>query len=176
MKRKEYFIEFNKVRFGDNSYEFVITNAFLEKMGVMDMGTVEVLADTLVHKTESSMYQVTVNLKGTVEVVCDVCLEEFAYPVKGTYEFLIKQSEVERYDDDEIIYITPVTIEFDLSQFLFDSFMLSIPIKKECKMGGKQCNPAALAKLDQLHQTHEEEKEEFDPRWEKLKGITDNDK
>ena len=124
MKRKEFFIEFNKIRFGDNSYEFNITNAFLENMGVMDFGTVAVLAETLVHKTESSMYQVTVTLKGTVEVTCDVCLDEFAYPVKGTYGFLIKQSEVERYDDDEIIYITPVTIEFDLSQFLFDSFML----------------------------------------------------
>ncbi len=174
MKRKEYIIEFNKVRNGDNTYVFQLHNEFLEAMGTNEYGKVDVVANILVTKTEN-MYTVKANFSGTAEVVCDICLDEFSYPVNGNYGFIIKQSEVEKYDDDEIIYITPVTIEFDLSQFLFDSFVLSIPYKKTCSLVNKKCNAEVMAKLDKMKQDLEKENGP-DPRWEKLSGMKDDSK
>lgn len=168
MNKKEYRIEFNKVLSGDNSFEFQLTPEFLASMGAEDMEGTAAVADTMVHKS-TSMYTVTVHLKGSVRLVCDTCLDEFDYPLDYTSGLIIKLSETERYDDDEIIYITPATVDIDLSQFLFDCVMLGLPTRRTCSLTGKSCNPEITEKLDHLHQEEGEETE--DPRWEELKKL-----
>lgn len=159
------------MRNGANTLEFSLQDAFLEYMGGSLRG-VEVLAEAEVIKTES-MYQVTVTLNGKVQETCDRCLDEFDCPVSGSYLLILKLSEVEQYDDDEIVYITPATFEYDLSQFLYDCLMLSIPLKKECSLGQKACNPEVIVRLMQpkADEAEETNKTEADPRWDKLRNM-----
>jgi uncharacterized metal-binding protein YceD (DUF177 family) len=113
---------------------------------------------------------------------CDVCLEDFELPVDEEFKLLIKLSETENYEDDEIIYITEKVIEYDLTQYLYESMMLSIPTRKTCDMSdNKKCNKEVIAKLEELSHIEEEEEDEDDenedktnPTWDKLKGIFNN--
>jgi uncharacterized metal-binding protein YceD (DUF177 family) len=174
VKKRDYILEFNKMRFGANTLEFSLQDAFLEYMGSSVRG-VDAIATAEVIKTDS-MYQVTVTLNGKAEVTCDRCLDEFECPVSGSYLLILKISEVEQFDDDEIVYITPATFEYDLSQFLYDCLMLSIPLKKECSLGKKACNPEVISRLMHTGEDENEEetnvdKPEADPRWEKLRNM-----
>lgn len=171
MRSKEYILEFNKVRAGVNDYTFDLNAEFLSKIEGSALVNANVVA-TLKLLKSSNMYDLKFQLKGTVLCECDKCLEEFTMPVNSDYSLLMKVSETANFDDDEIIYITDKLIEHDLSQYLYESLMLSIPVRKVCEMSGtKQCNKEVIAKLDEIN--HHEEEEE-NPTWDKLKDILKN--
>lgn len=170
VKRRDYLMEFNKLHPGQNTLEFSIHDMFLESMGSTIRG-MQALATVQVNKTET-MYQIDVHLEGTMQLTCDRCLDNFDCPIKGDYGLILKLSETENYDDDEIVYISPGTHEYDLSQFLFDVSMLSIPLKKTCDQAQKACNPEVTQRLSQIDTMDEDEK---DPRWEELKKIKETE-
>lgn len=145
------------------------------------MSTIEgsTLADAavtaeLVLEKLPNLYELNFELTGTVACECDVCLELFSLPIKHHFGLLIKVSETENYDDDEIIYITDKLLEFDLAQYLYESLVLSIPIRRVCELSGtKTCNKEVIAKLEALN--HQEPNDgETNPAWDKLKDIFKN--
>lgn len=159
-----------------NEYTFPLNDEFLSKIEGAALAHSDVTASLILFKTES-LYELTLHLKGTVTCECDVCLEGFELPVDKEFKLLIKISETENYEDDEIIYITEKVIEYDLSQYLYESLMLSIPTRKTCEMSGtKECNKEVIAKLEELSHAEEEEQDEdnTNPTWDKLKGIFNN--
>jgi uncharacterized metal-binding protein YceD (DUF177 family) len=175
LKSKEYIIEFPKVRMGSNEYSFNLNDDFLSKIEGSAIQRANVIATLALTKAEH-LYELQFHLEGTVTCECDVCLEQFELPVDTDYQLLMKVSEVERYDDDEIIYITDKLIEYDLTQYLYESLMLSIPVRKTCNMSGtKECNKEVIAKLEELRvDENTEDEDESNPTWDKLKDIFNN--
>lgn len=174
MRSKEYIIEFNKVRMGLNEYDFVINDAFLQEIeGAMAVGA-DVKVTLELFRSET-MYDLKFVLTGKAVLECDVCLENFEMPVEGSYHLLIKLSETEDYTDDEIVYITKNVIEYDLRQYLYECFVLSLPGRKTCEMSGsKQCNPEIVEKLKGLsieNARDDKDDDDTDDRWDKLKEI-----
>ena len=171
LRAKDYIVEFNKLRTGLNRFEFVLNGEFLRLAGDTSGLDADVKAEMTLFKTET-MYTLHFHLVGKIILPCDVCLETFGLPVDTAFELLIKISETEKYDDDEIIYVTPQTIDYDLMPFLYDSLVLSVPIRKLCSMSGvKECNPEALKKLKDLSAEEPGQDESNDPRWDRLKGM-----
>jgi uncharacterized metal-binding protein YceD (DUF177 family) len=166
---------------GMNEYTFLLNDEFLSKIDGSAITHANVEASLVLFKTES-LYELTFQLKGMVVCECDVCLEDFELPVDEEFKLLIKLSETENYEDDEIIYITEKVIEYDLTQYLYESMMLSIPTRKTCDMSdNKKCNKEVIAKLEELSHIEEEDEDEDDenedktnPTWDKLKGIFNN--
>lgn len=161
---------------GMNDYSFLLDDDFLSKIEGAAIVHSNVTASLALFKTES-LYELTFQLNGMVTCECDVCLEGFELPVDEEFKLLIKVSDTENYEDDEIIYITEKVIEYDLSQYLYESLMLSIPTRKTCEMSGtKECNKEVIAKLEELSHTEEEEHDDntTNPTWDKLKGIFNN--
>ena len=81
----------------------------------------------------------------------------------------MKISENEDYGDDEIIYITKKILEYDLTQYLYESFVLSIPTRKVCEMTNKKCNQELATKINNFES--EDYGDGSNPMWDKLKGI-----
>ena len=169
MKSKERLIEINKLKMGHNDLVFSLNDSFLKEMGSTEPMECEVKANVSIKRAEH-LLELACRFDGTVILTCDICLDPLRLPLKNEFGLLIRLSETEKYDDDEIVYITPLTIDYDLSQFLFDNLMLSIPPRKTCSMGGKECNSLVLEKMEKLKHEHDDETE-VDPRWEKLKDI-----
>lgn len=171
LRPKDYIIEFNKVRTNENDYEFLLNTEFVQSVDDSSPMQAEVTAYLQLFKTET-MYDLKFQLKGAVKATCDVCLDEFELPVTSEFNLILKISETEKYDDDEIVYITPQTIDYDLRQYLYECLVLSIPIKKTCAMGGKDCNAEVMKKLNELQTSEDEATDQSnDPRWDKLKGM-----
>ncbi len=170
LRPKDYIIEFNKLRTGENQYEFVINTEFIQSVDTQSPLEANVMAYLLLFKTET-MYDLKFLLKGKVKTTCDVCLDEFEMPVNSDFNLILKISETERYDDDEIVYITPQSIDYDLRQYLYECLVLSIPIKKTCSLGNKDCNAEIMQKLKEVQTGEDADTETGDPRWDKLKGM-----
>jgi uncharacterized protein len=175
LRSKEYILEFNKIRKGLNDYSYALNADFLAGIEGSVITHANVVADLQLFKAEN-LYELKFHVKGIVQCECDVCLEEFSMPVNADYKLLMKMSETENYDDDEIIYITPKLIEYDLSQYLYESLLLSIPNRKVCEMSGnKTCNEQVIAKLEELNRFEADADEQEDnPTWDKLKNIFNN--
>lgn len=173
LKSKEYFIEFNKLRMGSNQFEFKLNDAFFATIE----GSQIVKADATVLmelvRTET-MNDLHFKLTGTVTATCDNCLDEFALPVENEFALMMKISENEDYSDDEIIYITKNLLEYDLSQYLYESFVLSLPPRTVCDMADKTCNEEIANKITNFNETEQEDESQNNPMWDKLKGIFNN--
>lgn len=118
------------------------------------------------------MYDLKFAYSGNITLLCDRCLEELNWPVKMESHMIIKLSETERYDDDEIIYITPQAISFDVAQHPYDYLTVALFTRHTCEMAGKVCG----MKPEQLTSTNAEDEQAEDPRWEKLKSLVSTNK
>lgn len=92
---------------------------------------------------------------------CDRCLTEFTQELQGDFNLLVTQSvkPIGTAEDEDLITISPTTSEIDLTPYIYDTLLLSIPMKilchPECRglcpicganlnLGSCQCPPAAL--------------------------------
>lgn len=103
-------------------------------------------------------------------MICDITTEKFNYPIKENIKFLVKFGE--EYDDshEEIITIPHQDYAFNIAQLIYESVMLSIPMKKL----SPNISDEDLALLEKYApQVIEEEIEDeiIDPRWEMLKKL-----
>lgn len=172
-KLKEYLIEFNKLSMGSNHFEFVLNDAFFARIEGSVITTANATVNLELVKSET-MYDLHFTLKGTFGDICDNCLDEITLPIENEFNLLMKISENEDYSDDEIIYVTKNLLEYDLSQYMYESFVLSLPPRKVCEMAGKNCNPELASKINNFGEGDEENGKETNPMWDKLKGIFNN--
>jgi uncharacterized metal-binding protein YceD (DUF177 family) len=160
-RSKAYLIEFNKLVMGPNEFDFDLNDQFLSEFEFAPLEHCEVKVDLKLIKSES-MYDLKFDFNGYAKVPCDTCAEE------------------NNFDDSEIIYIARTEIEFDLKQYLYESLLLALPIKKNCEgmSEPKPCNQDVLKRLAFVEEKEEDEDgddnsddQEGDPRWNKLKDL-----
>ena len=170
LKTNTYLIEFNKLQHGLNEYEFDINDEFLSDFEFSPIKSGDVKAEVAITKSENVL-EFEVHLEGIVLVPCDTCLTEINLPVDEYFDFLIKMSEENNFDDPEIIYLNRNEISYDLKQFLYESVLLSLPNVKNCE-GIEEPKPCDQTVLNRIQsQVDDNEEDSDDPRWEKLKDI-----
>ena len=91
--------------------------------------------------------QMKINIKGTVEVACDRCLDNLILPINTDGELVVRfgNSNGSNPDDDDLIVLDPSEGEINLSQYIFDSINVSLPLQRIHSDG--QCNPEMIEKL-----------------------------
>lgn len=154
---------------GSNTFEFILNDAFFQSVEGSFIQHANITVGLDMVRTET-MHNLQFNLSGTVVTTCDNCLDEINLPVENEFQLLMKISETEDYSDDEIIYITKGLLEYDLSQYLYESVVLSIPPRKVCAMAGKTCNEEVASKINNFG-SGDTPDEENNPMWDQLKGI-----
>lgn len=177
MRSKQYLIELPKLRQGLNEFEFVIDSAFLSEFEYSPVREANAKVALQLFKS-ATLLDLHFTLTGTVVQPCDQCLVQIPLPVSDTFTLVIKFSDEKRPSDDEIVYLHRNDHEYDLKQFLYESFLLAIPSRKTCDniTGEKPCDEAVLAKLrnDSEDNGKGNPAGETDPRWEKLKTLLNN--
>lgn len=170
LKTNAYLIEFNKLQHGLNEYEFEINEEFLSDFEFSPIKSADIKADASVSKSEN-MLEFEIHLLGSALVPCDTCLTEINLPVDEYFDFIIKMSEENNFDDPEIIYLNRNEISYDLKQFLYESVLLSLPHVKNCDglEEPKPCDQTVLSRIQS--QVDSDDEGTDDPRWDKLKDI-----
>ena len=151
----------------DNTYFANIDGPEVQK------GKAKVLT-TVVKKSET--FEISFDIKGSVVVICDRCLDEMDQPIETTGTLSVKLGKDFGEQGDTII-IPEKDGYINVAWYIYEFVVLAIPIKHVHAPG--KCNKS-MSDILQKHSVDEEGEGGFvedngtDPRWDALKEIMDN--
>ncbi len=165
---KKYVISFRGLQIDVHHFHFVIDRKFFESIEYADIadGTVEV--DVTLDRHDR-MLVFNFDIRGTVVVPCDRCLDDFDLPIAGSERLIVKFGEKFDETSDDVVIIPETASEFDLSSYLYEYIILMLPmqhIHPDDENGNSTCNSEMLERLSrkQIPKDH-------DPRWDTLKNM-----
>lgn len=154
-------------------------------------------ADLDVHLTvryNHDVYALHFDIKGSVLMLCDRCLDDLVVPVDTTYDINVEYGQDYNDESDDLLVIPQSDNELNVAYMLYDTVVLAIPIKHVHPMGkcnrqmsallkkhraGVSSEDEALAEsmiesIDEID-ADESEAPATDPRWDALKGLSGGD-
>jgi len=106
------------------------------------------------------------NLMGNVILNCDRSLKEFIFKINKKKKIIIKFEKIDEEINDEIVFVKQNTHTINVSKFIYEFFLLSIPLKR--------IHPSLVNEnnIDNfVFSTKKKNKNSIDPRFEKLKKL-----
>ncbi|MBC8006012.1 MAG: DUF177 domain-containing protein [Verrucomicrobia bacterium] len=169
-----YNIAFKGLSIGKHVFEFVADDKFFREFagGLVDEGTVNVRV-TL--DKQSSLMTFWFDIKGSVRVQCDLCLEMYDQPIESKERLFVRLGERENIEGDDLIWISPDDYQLNVAQLVYEFIGLAVPIKKvhpDDENGNSTCDPEMIEKLNK-YMVREDEVD--NPVWKDLKKLLDNE-
>ncbi len=169
----QYTIPFSGLNDGKHLFDFTADHRFFTgfEESEIEQGSVRISVEL---EKRATYLRLMFKLKGEVELICDRCLESYFQQVQGKYPMLVKFSETETDDGDEVIYIHPGASQVDVAKLIYEFIILSIPIRHihpDDQSGNSLCDREMLKKLDEYKAADLPESDPIDPRWNDLKKI-----
>jgi len=171
----QYSIPFSGLKEGSHLFDFSVDDRFFAEFEESEIKKGSLLIQVKLEK-RSTYLRLTFGIKGEVELICDRCLDPYSQSIKSSYPMLVKFSETETDDGDEVIYLHPGAHEVLVTTLIYEFIALSIPIRHlhpEVKKGNSLCNIDMLNKLNEYKSADLAEDSPIDPRWNDLKKIID---
>lgn len=172
---KEYLIPFAGLKLAKHQFEYQINNAFFEIFDYNEYQDSNIKVNVVLKKT-STLLELNLKHKGTVNVPCDLTNEDFDLPIKGKMKLIVRFGEEFNNDNEELLILPHGEFEIDIAQYIYEMIVLSVPLRRihpGIKDGSLQTE--ALTKLNELKvkeiKKEQKEKENIDPRWDKLKQL-----
>ena len=169
-----YNIAFKGLSQGKHIFEYEVDEKFFREFegGLVDKGNVKVL---LTLEKQSSLMIFNFDLKGTVHVQCDRCLEMYDQTIKSKERIFVKFGEKEFAEGDDVIWVSTNDYQLNVAQLVYEYIGLAIPIKRvhpDDKDGNSTCDPEMIGKLEKYVVREDEVK---NPIWNDLKKLLDNE-
>lgn len=167
-------IDLKEVEKEDKSFVFHLDNQYFEAINAPEVRSGKVDVNLSIRKAVD-VFSFAFHISGTVQTPCDRCLDDVDIDVLTDNSLLIKYGETDSTEDDEMWIVTEDTETVDLSWFIYESIVISLPIQHVHAPG--KCNPAMIEKLSQYSATRsgdEGENKDIDPRWSKLMELKNN--
>lgn len=141
---KNFTIAFKALKPGVYTYDFKVDSSLFEQMESPEIMSGDCLVRVELRRLEA-MLDLAVEVLGEVVVECDRCLAPC--PVKIAYEdnLVVKFSEQEQEFDGEIMWLNPSDDELDLTQYIYESIVLSLPYQRVHPDG--ECDPDMMARF-----------------------------
>lgn len=142
----EYTIPFGSISNGLHEFEFELVDAFFGLFPESEIQSADVLVKIEMIRQERQL-EFHFELDGWVMQPCDRCLEEYKQPVSGEFGLYGKFGHGNNEDEFDVVWIEPDEYQIDLSQYLYEYIVLSLPMRKvhPDKAGGKPgCDPGML--------------------------------
>lgn len=153
-------------------FDYEINDSFFKcfEQDIVQKGKLMVKAEVL--KTHSL---ITINfvINGTIELECDRSLEIFDYPFQFKTSVYYKYGQEKMELDVNLFQIEENTVTLNISDFLMESILIEIPVKKIHPNFKDEQNNSEFETLYYQTQNNKEEEDNntIDPRWEALKKI-----
>ena len=150
--------------------EFDLDNGFFDALDQTEVegGTLHV---SLSIRKASGFFELQFHTVGTVDIVCDRCLDLMEQPIETDNRLTVKLGSTSSEDDDTVTVDENEGI-LDTSWYIYEFIALAIPIQHVHATG--KCNPAMTKALEELSADRsgdEESTQAIDPRWEALKKL-----
>lgn len=166
--RRQFVISFGGLKPGNHQFDFEIDNRFFEEFEYSEYktGSLQVIIEM---EKQQRMLILGFSVSGTVEVVCDRCLDVFPLEIAGKYQLFVKFGNDSHEESDDVIVIPENETRFDVGHYIYEYITLSVPIRHvhpENDNGSSGCDPEVLKELQKLKVF-----EKADPRWDALKKL-----
>ncbi len=166
---KVYKIPFKGLKLGKHQFNYVIEKEFFESYPYDEFINTDLTVIVDFNKKDT-MLVLHFKMQGTVRINCDVSGEEFDQFIESSYELIVNFGSEFNDDNDQILVVPHGEYELDISQYIYEMIILSVPTKRiHPGVIDGTLKSKALDKLEELQ--NRKQKEQIDPRWEKLKGL-----
>lgn len=170
---KAFRIPFVGLKEGSHEFEYQIDQTFFDAFEYDAFFEADLKVGLLFVK-KATLLALDFSLKGTVNLPCDRSGEPFDLSIRGNLSLLVKFSEDDLEDTDEIVYLPHSAHEINVAQYVYEMIVLSVPAKRvhPSVLDGTM-DAKVLEKLKAFEAVKEprEIKNTMDPRWEKLQSL-----
>jgi len=134
---------------GSHCFDFVLGVGFFEAFGNQEVGNPELQAHVVLER-QGSFLRLHVSVEGSLVQPCDRCLADVVLPIHYQAPLMVKFGQLpeEEAESEELMVLAPHEAEINLSQYLYDSICLSLPLQVLHPEGS--CDPEMNKKLEEL--------------------------
>lgn len=176
---REFEIAWQGLKSGISTFKYDIDDEFMQKHGAEEQEYKDWKASvSLTFDKKSDFFMLHFDVDGSVVVPCDRCGDD--YPIKLWDEFnlvikLAGEEAKEIEDEDDVIFIPRSETVIDISKWLYEFVMLSVPLQHIHPDINNEpgCNPGALNLLNKLSEPADETKKSI---WQGLEQFKVQDK
>ncbi|MBN2237320.1 MAG: DUF177 domain-containing protein [Bacteroidales bacterium] len=165
----KYTIPFLGLKIGKHEFDFQIQDTFFEAYEYSRVQKGNLFLKVELEKSES-MIILDFHFSGTVNALCDHCGEEFDYPMDFSEELIVKFSDSQKEEIDEILILPLSAYQLELEQYIYEYINLALPMRvlhEEDEDGNPSCTLYELEDFDDSNEPNDL----VDPRWEALKKL-----
>lgn len=145
---------------GTHRFDFQLDDNFFSLYENTDIQHAQVSVGVEVRKMAPAQFGVSMGIEGTVEVMCDRCLEPLTLPVAA-------HADLEEKEVEELLHMPEC--ELVLDQYVYDTVCVNLPLQRMHKEG--ECNPEMI-KIWEANQGH---KAQEAGAFEALKDMIDKE-
>ena len=175
-----YTIDLKGMEVGSCAYEFTLDDSFFAKLGDVELRKGHLDAILAVKKTPNA-FELNFDIKGTIVVTCDRCLDEMEQPIFSQHTLMVKFGDEYAEEDDNLIIIPETDGKINVAWLIYEFVVLAIPMKHVHVPG--QCNKLMVEVL-QEHMSqgnvnraiegNDTASISADSPWNELKKLLDN--
>jgi uncharacterized metal-binding protein YceD (DUF177 family) len=152
---REFEIAFVGLKPGEHNFLYNITDSFFERFEKPEFHDAEIEVKLVLDKKPSTFF-LKFFINGKVVIPCDRCADDYPLVLWDEFELLVKvieDIEVERKsaDDPEVAYMGRSESMLDVSTWIYEFIILSIPIQHihpDHEDGSSGCNPEVISFLE----------------------------
>lgn len=174
----KYEIAFKGLKEGVHQFEYELDDKFFDMFENSEVKNGSLAAGVVLTK-QSTLMIFEFYAKGTVELLCDRCLDVYNQQISCNSKLFVKFGMEDEELSDDVITISRDEFQINVAQYLYEMVILGLPIKRvhpSDKKGNSQCDPEMIAKLGEylVDSDISEEEPIVDERWNELRKIINN--
>lgn len=157
--RREFEIAYLGLKEGITEFEYKIGDDFFSQLGFQHPDFEHIDATVkLKFDKKVNFFMLHFDIDGVVAVICDRCADPFSLKLWDEYDLVVKLTSEDaeatgKEDDDDVVFIPRSETVIDVSEWIYEFIVLSIPIQRihpANSDGSEGCNPEALKILKKM--------------------------
>ena len=179
MAQKHLFsIPFVGLKRGEHKFTYDLGKEFFIEQEAEDFENPDVVINLTLEKNVGFM-MLKFEVGGAAVVTCDRCGNPIEMELWDEFNILVKSADDPekmnlQEEDPDVFYISRGESHLEVSGWLYEFAMLSIPNQRMCKeedKGGPQCNNEVLKKLEEMSKVEEKNANNI---WKDLSKFNEN--
>ena len=163
-------IPLQTIQEGIHEFRFTIEKTFIEQYTIEEVLDAHITV-VVTFRKQTQLHHVNYSITGTAVVPCDRCLDDCTVTLDMQDSLVLKiaSTDNEFADSEDVYNILSDETEFDISDLIYESIILALPLQKIHPKG--MCNK----EIEKYIRSEEQKKNTtIDSRWESLQNIFDN--
>ena len=165
-----YKIAYKGLKVGSYDFDFKVDSALFEAYETEEIKGGDCVVRVQLNRSEA-MLELNVSIEGEVICECDRCLEDCPIAIDYNGDLVVKFSEETDFYDGDVMWISPAEDMLDLTHYIYESIVLSLPYSRVHEDG--ECNPEMLASFTEIS---EEELEALEAKAEEADVVALDDR